>query len=165
MQILVRPTKKGEGAEILTVHRRAIHEIACADYPKEILDAWGAPILEADLPQKGADFDRKVERGEIVLVAEIEGSIAGFGEIIPSKCELPAVYVSPDFKRRGVGRVILCALERIAREKSVPYLQMDSSLTAAPFYSANGYRTVEPGFHTLRNRETMACVKMRKDLS
>jgi len=165
MEVLVRPARKGEGAAILTVHRRAIHEIARADYPQEVLDAWGTPISDADLTQKGADFDRKVENGEIVIVAEINGCIAGFGEIIPAKCELLAVYVSPDFKRRGVGRAILCELERIAGERSVPYLQMDSSLTAEPFYLANGYRTVERGFHTLRNGQTMACVKMRKDLA
>jgi putative acetyltransferase len=67
--------------------------------------------------------------------------------------------VSPDFKRHGVGKAILRELERIARERSVPYLQMDSSFTAEPFYLANGYRTIERGFHTLRNGETMACVK------
>ncbi len=165
MEISIRPARKGEGAAILTVHRRAIHEIACADYLQEVLDAWGAPIPETDLAQKGDDFDGKIERGEIVLVAEINGSIAGFGEIIPAECELLAVYVSPDFKRHGVGKAILSKLERIARERSVPYLQMDSSLTAEPFYLANGYRTIERGFHTLRNGKTMACVKMRKDLA
>ncbi len=79
MEISIRPARKGEGAAILTVHRRAIHEIACADYLQEVLDAWGAPIPETDLAQKGDDFDGKIERGEIVLVAEINGSIAGFG--------------------------------------------------------------------------------------
>ena len=164
MDIFVRPARKADGAAILTVHRRAIHEIACADYPQEILDAWGPPILAADLPREGADFDRKMERREIVLVAEINDVIAGFGQVVPSNCELRAVFVSPDFQRRGVGTSILRALERIATDNSVPYLQLDSSLTAAPFYSANGYAIVEKGTHTLRNGATMSCVKMRKDL-
>jgi len=47
----------------------------------------------------------------------------------------------------------------------VPYLEMDSSLTAAPFYAANGYRNLGQGFHKLRNGEMMECVKMRKDLA
>lgn len=165
MEIVVRPAKKGDGSAILAIHRRAIHEIACADYSQDILDAWGPPIPETDLVQKGADFDKKVERGEIVLVAEINGSIAGFGEIIPATCMLLAVYVSPDFKRHNVGKQILCKLERVARDKAVPYLQMDASLTAEPFYLAHGYKTIRRGFHTLKNGASMACVKMRKDLA
>ncbi len=165
MEISIRPARKGDGAAILTVHRRAIHEIACANYPKPVLDAWGAPIPEADLAQQGDDFDGAVDRRKVVLVAEINGSIVGFGEIIPAKCELLALYVSPDFKRHGVGKAILRELEQIAREMSVSYLEMDSSLTAEAFYLANGYSTMERGFHTLRNGETMACVKMRKDLA
>ncbi len=163
MEISVRPAKKGDGAAILALHRRAIHEIACADYPPVILDAWGAPIPEGDLSQRGAEFDAKIERGLIVLVAEIDGSIAGFGEVAPAKCKLSALYVSPDFQRRGVGRAILFELERIASEKAVPYFMMDSSITAERFYLANGYRIVERGLHTLRGGQTMACVKMRKD--
>jgi putative acetyltransferase len=161
----VRPARKGDGVAILTVHRRAIHEIACADYPPEILDAWGAPIPENELVQNGADFERKLADGDIALVAEVDGVIAGFGEITPAKRLLLAIYVSPDFKRRGVGRAILRELERIAGEGAVPYLQMDSSLTAESFYLANGYTTLERGFHTLRNGGAMACVKMKKDLA
>jgi hypothetical protein len=92
MAVLIRPARVGEGGAILTVHRRAIHEIACADYPREILAAWGTPVPEGELAQQGDVFDEKVKRGEIVLVAEVNGSIAGFGEIIPAKCELLAVY-------------------------------------------------------------------------
>jgi len=167
MEISVRPARKGDGAAILTVHFRAIHEIACADYPLEILDAWHAPMSETELVLKGENFDRKVENGEkeIVLVAEIGGSIAGFGEMVPAKCELLAIYVNPDFQRRGVGRMILGELERIARQRSFPHLQMDASLTAVAFYLANGYIILERSFHTLWNGTKMACVKMKKDMT
>jgi putative acetyltransferase len=165
MKITARPARKGESAAILAIHRRAIHEIACADYSEDILQAWGPPIPEPDLPGTGAAFDAKIDRGEIVLVADLNGSIAGFGEIVPARNELLAIYVSPDFKRRGVGTAILRELERIARERAMPHLQMDASLTAEPFYSKNGYRVIERGFHVLRNGVKMACVKMKKELA
>ncbi len=165
MAIVVRPARPGDGTAILVVHRRAIHEIACADYPNEVLAAWGPQLPEVALPQQGAIFDRKIELGEIVLVADVDGVIAGFGEIAPASCLLVAVYVNPDFKRQGVGKALLRELERIAQEQSVPYLQMDSSLTAAPFYATHGYRNLGQGFHRLRNGGMMKCVKMRKDLA
>jgi len=163
MAIFFRPARREEWAAVLTVHQRAIHEIACVDYPQAILDVWHPPAPVSDDEGKRVDFDQKIARGAFVVVAEIDGCIAGFGEIVPAKCELQAVYVNPDFKRRGVGQAILAELERVAREKSVPYLQMDSSLTAEPFYLANGYRIVERGLHTLGNGAKMACVKMRKE--
>jgi putative acetyltransferase len=164
--ISVRLARTGDGAAILRVHRRAIHEIACGDYPADILAAWGPPIPAEELPRRGAEFDAKASDGqEVAVVAEIDGQVAGFGEIVPSRNQLLAVYVNPDFARRGVGTAILRELERRARDAAVPYLEMDSSLTAAAFYSRHGYREIERGVHRFRNGAQMACVKMKKMLA
>jgi ribosomal protein S18 acetylase RimI-like enzyme len=39
---------------------------------------------------------------ELVLVAKIGAKIAGFGSIVPKNSELLAIYVHPDFGRKGV---------------------------------------------------------------
>ena len=140
MTISVRHAVRDEWPEVLGIHRRAIHEIAAADYPPEVLNAWGYPITEQDLPQMLAEFDEKLARGQVVLVAEVGSSLAGFGELVPERNELLALYVNPDFGRQGVGMAILLELERFAREKKLSFLQMDSSLTAVAFYKTQGFQ-------------------------
>ena len=164
MAISIRQAIRDEWPDVLKIHRRAIHEIAAADYPIEVLSAWGSPIKDADLPRMRAEFDAKLEHGQIVIVAEVNDCLAGFGEVVPERNELLALYVNPDFGRQGVGSAILCELERLAREKKLPYLQMDASLTAAPFYEVHGFRSLGRGVHILRNGKQMDCVKMRKDM-
>jgi len=45
------------------------------------------------------------------------------------------------------------------------HLEMVSSITAVPFYSALGYEIIEHGEHMLRTGRRMASVKMRKNLA
>ncbi len=164
MTISVRDARRDEWPDVLKIHRRAIHETAAVDYPKEVLNAWGSPLNDDDAPRTLAEFDAKLERGQIVLVAEINGRLAGFGELKPEQNELVALYVNPDFGRQGVGSAILRELERIAREHTLPCLHMDASLTAVQFYEAHGFRALGQGTHRLRNGTYMACVNMRKNL-
>ena len=159
--ISVRSARRNEWAAILAIHHRAIHEIASADYPAEVLAVWGPLVTQPDLSQ----FDAKIERGQVVIVAEVNGVLVGFGELVPDNNELLALYVNPDYLRQGVGTAILNELERIARRRRLPFLQMDSSLTAAPFYQANGFEAVRSDFHVLESGERMVCVKMRKKMT
>jgi putative acetyltransferase len=55
-------------------------------------------------------------------------------------------------------------IEKIARKHDLTYLQMDSSVTAEPFYRALGYRVRERGDHVRHSGQHMACVKMEKPL-
>ena len=161
MNISTRPAMRDEWPAVLAIHRRAIHEIASFDYPAEILKAWGPPIVEPDL----AEFDAKLERGQVVIVAEVDGVLAGFGELVPEKNELLAVYVNPDHSRQGVGTAILHELENLARKKELSFLQMAASLTAVPFYKTHGFKILEPDVHVLQSGDRMDCVKMRKELT
>ena len=164
MTISIRQAIRDEWLDVLKIHRRAIHETAAADYPPEVLRAWGSPLNEEDMPRMRAEFDAKREHGHIVLVAEVNGCLAGFGELKPERNELVALYVNPDFSRQGVGSAILGELERVARENELSYLQMDASLTAVPFYEVHGFHALGRGTHRLRNGMQMDCVHMRKDL-
>src|SRR4029079_12736824 len=82
---------------------------------------------------------------EIRLMAEIDGEPVGIGVLVVSKSELRACYVAPSSARRGVGSALVAELERIARHHGSAYLQLESSITAEPFYLALGYMVVERG--------------------
>jgi putative acetyltransferase len=88
----------------LEVHHAAIREIAAADYPAAVIEAWAPPVTENDVEQVLANRD-----GEVRLVVENEGQIVGLGAIVLGNCELRACYVAPDAARRGVGTAIVRA--------------------------------------------------------
>jgi putative acetyltransferase len=97
-------------------------------------------------------------------VAEIDGEPVGIGAIVVSNSELRACYVAPSAARRGVGSALVATIEQIAREHLLDHLDLESSITAEPFYSALGYRVESRGEHFLSPGVTMAAVKMRKRL-
>jgi putative acetyltransferase len=144
----------------LEVHRAAIREIAVADYPADVIEAWAPLVTEDDVGRLLANRD-----GEVRLVAEIEGQIVGLGAIVPANCELRACYVAPGAARQGVGTAIVRELERIAREHGLTVLELDSSLTAEPLYRSLGYVSQGRITHRLASGQPMASVKMRKELS
>ena len=55
-------------------------------------------------------------------------------------------------------------IEEIARNHGLAFLQLDSSVTAEPFYRALGYEVRERGEHVLSSEQRMACVRMEKRL-
>lgn len=160
MTVTVREMCREDGRSFIEVRNAAVRGIAVKDYPREVIENWaGPPVTEAMLERFFVNPGK-----EIRLVAEIDGVIVGMGALVIATNELRACYVSPSATRRGVGSAIIHEIERIAEENGLTFLQMDSSLTAEPFYKALGYEVLEYGEHVLRSGHPMACVKMRKSL-
>ena len=165
-KITLRLGRKSDARKVIQIHRRAIHEIASSDYAQEIIDAWGRILTEAEFIKRENNFNLRIEKIEnIIVVAEIEEEVAGFGEIVISDNELVAMYVNPNFKRQGVGTAILKNLELRASQKGLKYLQLHSSITAFPFYQKNGFQKQRDGVHTLSTGVEMSCVVMKKGIS
>jgi GNAT superfamily N-acetyltransferase len=57
--------------------------------------------------------------------------------------KIRAIFVHPDFARRGLGSLILQSAEMAAREAGFKRFEMGSTLTGLALYSAKGYREVE----------------------
>jgi putative acetyltransferase len=159
--LTIRAFQLGDEEAVLRVHWDAVHELAAADYDATVLDAWSGPV-DAERICRFAKSRVEHPDVEVILVAELSGQIVGFGSIVPHLSELRAVYVSPRATRRGVGRKILLELERLARERGICTLHLDSSVTAENFYRVNGYQTAGRDEHMLANGRLMRCVKMQK---
>jgi hypothetical protein len=65
---------------------------------------------------------------------------------------------------RGVGTAIVRALEQIAFEHQLAFLELDSTLTAEPFYRSLGYVSQGRITHWLDSGQPMASIRMRKEL-
>ena len=165
-EISLRLGRKGDGRNIAQIHYRAIHEIAFNDYSEKILNAWGRSLSEKELVKREDNFNRRIKQDNyIVVVAEINGKLAGFGEVAIQQTELTALYVNPDFKHQGVGTAIARDLESRANQSGLKYLKLHSSLTAEPFYKQNGFQKEKEGTHILATGEEMGCVIMKKQIA
>ena len=101
MKISIRTAKPADAEAIIHVHYAAVHETASAFYPNEILEDWSRKPDESRyqwMRQLIAQGD------EIVVVAENESRIEGFGLLIPKLNELRALYVHPSAGCRKIGQ-------------------------------------------------------------
>jgi GNAT superfamily N-acetyltransferase len=73
-----------------------------------------------------------------------------------------AIFVHPDFARRGLGSLILATVEHAAREAGFQSYEMGSTLTGVPLYRLKGYVEVETIAVPLANGEALPVVKMIK---
>jgi putative acetyltransferase len=157
----VREMRSEDARAFLEVHHKAVRELAAVSYPSEVIEAWAPlPITERHVRFVCANADQ-----EFRLVAELNGEIIGIGCLMPQNNELRACYVAPSAVRKGVGSAILREIERAACDRGIRKLWADSSLTAEPFYRANGYEICGLGEHVLNSGVRMTCVKVRKDLA
>ena len=73
-----------------------------------------------------------------------------------------AIFVHPDFARRGLGSLILATVEDAAREAGFRRFEMGSTLTGVPLYKLKGYIEVERIAVPLWNGDALPVVKMIK---
>jgi GNAT superfamily N-acetyltransferase len=74
-----------------------------------------------------------------------------------------AIFVHPDFARRGLGSLILATVEQAAAAAGFRRYEMGSTLTGVPLYRLKGYLEVERIAVPLWNGEALPVVKMIKD--
>jgi putative acetyltransferase len=160
IDIVIREMRPEDARAFLEIHHAAVRGVAANDYPAEVIDAW-AP---SQITDEVVAFVRANPEGELRLIAEIGGRIVGIAALVVENTELRACYVAPEAIRSGVGSALVRKLEQVAREQGLAFLELDSSVTAAPFYESLGYESRERGEHVLVNGQRMACVKMRKAL-
>jgi len=73
-----------------------------------------------------------------------------------------AMFVRSDWTRRGLGRAILDACERAAREEGFRSLVLGATLPGEPLYRAFGFREVERFMVTMPDGVSIECVAMER---
>lgn len=124
----LRSYTKADCAPLAQLFYETVHTINARDYCPEQLEAWaaGAGDLEA--------WDKSF-RGHHTLVAELDGTIVGFGDMDETGY-LDRLYVHRDYQRRGVATAICDALEGNSK---APAFTTHASITARPFFEGRGY--------------------------
>jgi len=153
--IHIRPFQVGDEPALYRVHHEAIHRVASRDYTPEQILAW-APAR----PDPGP-WSIKMRHLQ-PFVAEVDGVIAGYADLQPSGY-IDHFFVSADFPRRGVGRMLMERIHEEAARRAIGELTADVSKTAQPFFARFGFEIVELRF-PVRSGVTIPNALMRKRL-
>lgn len=118
----------------IEVFRRAVHELAAADYSPEELQAW-APE-EADY----SEWERRMDVSQ-GWIFEINGKLGGF-ITTDGPGHIDLLYVHPDYRRMGVATALLDLLVADAGSRGITSLSTEASRTARPFFEQAGFNVV-----------------------
>ena len=78
-----------------------------------------------------------------------KGEVLGTGRLVPideNTGQIRSMAVLDKNRKRGLGRALLLALEKEARERGLPTLILHAREEAVPFYERCGYRVIEPSY-------------------
>lgn len=129
-QIIIRRYKNTDCQKVSELFYETVHHVNAQDYTDEQLFAWAKDIDR--LKNRRTDLLK-----QNTLVAEINGSIVGFGSITAAGC-LDLLYVHKDFLRQGIATKLCDELEKYFTVV-IAYV----SLTAKPFFETRGYYVIK----------------------
>lgn len=130
--IRIRDFQSSDAPSLWNVFYSAIHQIACADYTAEQLEAW-ATSQTPDLAKWAVRME-----GIKPFVAEIDGQIVGYADLQPSGY-IDHFFVSALAARKGVGSALMRHIHERAEQWRLSRLFSDVSLTARPFFERFGF--------------------------
>lgn len=128
--VQIRPATINDREDIASVHVASIRGIAGDFYSQEQINVWSSGKRPDVYP---------VEEHKMFVAVE-DGKVIGFSELRIQDEEVRAVYIAPTAVRRGVGSMLLEAVERQAKERGLARLKLGASLNAIHFYTKHGYR-------------------------
>ncbi len=76
--------------------------------------------------------------------------------------KIRAIFVHPDWARRGLGTLLLETCESAAKSAGFSRFEMGSTLTGVPLYKLRGYHVIEPIAVSLPNGESLRVIRMAK---
>lgn len=126
--------RAGEAAALTELFYHSVHGVCLGDYTREQVDAWADGTADPALWEQSF-------LGRQVLVARLDGEIAGFAD--REGDYLDRLYVHKDHQRKGIARALCDGLERSAKEEGVERMRVHASITARGFFEKRGWRMVK----------------------
>ena len=152
----IRAAVAADAEAVWRVHTTSVRGLCAGWYTEHEITVWtGRLIAEAYL--------RAIE-AHVMVVAERDGEVVGFGELDLQRGEVVAVYVLPAVAGRGVGSDLLAHLEETARAAGFLHLTLCASLNAEAFYARRGWQASLREKHRLTPGVAVDCVRMDKAL-
>jgi len=151
-----RPATRRDAASIWGVRTRAIEAIPRSFYDAQKIARWA----KTGMPDA---FERVIVELDAV-VAELDRQMIGWGLLAQNVSRIEAVFVDPDFQRRGITSRILATLEDLARSAGLRSLTLSSTLNAVPFYESAGFERRGRTKYCHPDGFELGCIVMFKEL-
>lgn len=87
------------------------------------------------------DWITRVIHSRYFITALLDNKVVGTGSLDGD--EVKAVFVDPDYQRKGLGRAIMEDLEREGKSKGLKEIKLSSSITGFDFYKALHYQFIK----------------------
>lgn len=184
METKIRPAQPGDVPLLQELIDASVRELQAGDYTPAQIDGALATVYGVD-SQLISDQTYLVV--EVRPVSSSDWVIAGCGGWSKRKtlfggdqaagrqdslldpgadaAKIRAFFIHPDYARRGLGTLILQACEQAARAAGFTRLEMGATLTGVPFYKARGYAVLERISVPLPGGNSMAIVRMGKNVA
>ena len=136
-----RPARLEDASALTALRSLALCSLS-GFYSPEQIAVWREATGEAELRDAiGEDEDSLTCA---VIDDGADDSCIGFVRLgFGASVHLLALYVEPDWQRRGVGGALLGGAHAVCRARSVARIHVVASLNAAPFYARRGYVRID----------------------
>jgi len=135
--LIIDRFQESQAEEVAKLIKRNLLEIISKYYPAEYVTDLIAEHSAISILRKALT--------QYVFVATENGEVVGTGSLADyGTAEMPsyygtAIFVSPDFQSRGVGRQLMNKVEAQAREMGAEKLTVRAAVNARGFYEKLGY--------------------------
>ncbi|HXV24390.1 MAG TPA: GNAT family N-acetyltransferase [Alphaproteobacteria bacterium] len=156
----IRPAQAVDEPAIERLHRASVRRLAVSYYPPAQVEIFLAC----------ATLDRGLIEAGTYYVAELGDALVGSGGWMPVeqgpggawRARIRAVFVHPDWARRGIGRRLVTHAETAAARAGFTSFELDATLGGVPLYQSLGYREVARCGYLTPNGATLPVVRMEK---
>ena len=101
-------------------------------------------------------------RRKLFTGTEAQDSNVGFVDPASDPARIRAMFVLPEYSRRGLGRLILATAEADARALGFTRFELMATLPGVPLYRACGYAEAEAVTLVLPDGTEVECVRMER---
>lgn len=153
----VRSAASRDADRVYLVHKQSISRLCSGTYSPRQISEWS----ELRTPR---DYEASIRDGWVMVAEGAEG-VVGFAVFRPDIGELDALYVHPDCVSRGIGTLLLAAVESQARSRGLSAITLNATLNSAAFYERRGYSSLGATTYELPSGIELSCVRMQKGLT
>ncbi|OUS29890.1 hypothetical protein A9Q98_05760 [Thalassotalea sp. 42_200_T64] len=110
---------------------------------QQLRQPWGQP--------QGSELDELEGQSVHRMVVDAEGRVVAVGRFHKTDCfnaQIRFMAVAENYRGKGLGKLMLTALEQVAIEQGVNTIALNARELALPFYQAMAYQILAPA-HTL----------------
>ena len=157
-EFLIREAVTSDADAIQALHNHSFERLYPSHYSPAQMRAAAETFMLLD--------HRLLTSGKY-YVAETASRLIGSGgwgrdEGDAALAHIRAVYVDPEFLRKGVGRRLVTVAEAKGMKAGCNVFATNSSLNAVAFYAALGYRVISERILTLKGDVAFPIVRMEK---